>query len=454
MLKTNRIFLLVISSFLYCTSISVFATNPKYDDWQTPSYFRGFNVLNENPKTQQDFIDLGNSGANFAQLGCFGFRQVTFPYAIIQSNINEMDSLVSWCRNAGLHYTIAVRQGPGRRDVYLESNNLAPRSTIWTDANEQRLYAGMLKEIVMRYANDSLFAGINMIVEPNPMFDSPYSINPSLLEYGLNSNGIDLNAIYNTLIDSIRSADPLLPVIAENVAYSNPEYFSIMQPIADPFIVYDFHCYAPQQFSGEAIPLTQSYPGNYFSLTTYSIQNYNKAFLQTVTLQNIISFQQTTAAPILMGEFGLKNPQNGGETYLADLGDIAVCHGWHFALWDYRRGSSEWNYEQMGNPYWTTVQNMFVANCSELGMNEADDDRDKLVEIFPNPNNGKFSIITPGGTKQFQLAVYNSVGVKLYETEIAGREHEIDLFFLPAGIYFCSIRNIQDKTAIEKLIIR
>ncbi|CAN5125944.1 hypothetical protein BH09BAC5_BH09BAC5_09430 [soil metagenome] len=439
--------------FCFCFVNSLFSFNPKYSNWQSAGFYRGFNVLNENIKTQQDFFDLRNSGANFAQLGCFGFNEVTFPYSLIQSNINEMDSLVSFCRNAGIHYAIAVRQGPGRRDVYLESNYLASASTIWTNSVEQQLYAGMLKSIALRYSNDSLFAGINMIVEPNPMFDSPYIINPTLLQFGLNSNGIDLNTIYNTIIDSIRSADAFLPVIAENVAYSNPEYFSIMQPVNDPYIVYDFHCYAPQQFTGESVPFAQTYPGDYFSMSAYSIQQYNKSFLETVTLQNIIAFQQLTSAPVIMGEFGLKNPQNGGELFLSDLADIAVCQGWHFALWDYRRGSSEWNYEQMGNSYWTTVQNMFVANCSELGVNETQ--KNKLqINIFPNPSDGKFEIVSQNENADFGIKVLDARGKMVYESMILQSHASVDLTFLNSGMYFYLLQNEQGIIGSGKIVIQ
>jgi hypothetical protein len=97
------------SGLLYAGAPGV---NVKFEKWQIPSYFRGYNVIYETPKTLQDFIDFGNYGGNFFSINTRGFFREDAPYEINDTNIAGADSLVGFCRLAGLHYSIAVRSGP------------------------------------------------------------------------------------------------------------------------------------------------------------------------------------------------------------------------------------------------------------------------------------------------------------------------------------------------------
>ena len=74
----KRISMILVLFFL--TEIGLTAQQSKMDLWRKPSFFRGYNVIRENPKTLQDFIDLKSSGANFAYIGIDGFYKVDSPY--------------------------------------------------------------------------------------------------------------------------------------------------------------------------------------------------------------------------------------------------------------------------------------------------------------------------------------------------------------------------------------
>ena len=134
------------------------------------SYFRGYNIENEH--VYQDYVDFKNYGGNLFHIGIRGFLAEDAPYATVQSSINSTDAIVNHCRQAGIYYVIAVRSGPGAYDTYLESSGQTGESRIWNTGNttEQTLYANMLKSIVERYKNDSLFVGINLVVEPRPKY--------------------------------------------------------------------------------------------------------------------------------------------------------------------------------------------------------------------------------------------------------------------------------------------
>ncbi|MCX7878274.1 MAG: hypothetical protein N2510_06485, partial [Ignavibacteria bacterium] len=62
-------------------------SNTKFQKWQTNSFFRGYNVLYESPKTLQDFRDFRNYGGNFFHIQTDGFLSEDPPYNIVQSNI-------------------------------------------------------------------------------------------------------------------------------------------------------------------------------------------------------------------------------------------------------------------------------------------------------------------------------------------------------------------------------
>ncbi|CAG1020500.1 hypothetical protein MTYM_00316 [Methylococcales bacterium] len=150
------------------------APDSRYAKWQNPSFFRGYNVLYESPKTQQDFIDFKNYGGNLFHIQPDGFFAIDAPYGLEQDDIDGCDMLVNFCRNAGVYYVIGMRSGPGAYDTYDESQGTVPESRIWDTGNtvEQQKYAEMLQMVVSRYAGDTLFVGINLLIEPRPKVKS------------------------------------------------------------------------------------------------------------------------------------------------------------------------------------------------------------------------------------------------------------------------------------------
>ncbi|MGA2669523.1 MAG: cellulase family glycosylhydrolase [Ignavibacteria bacterium] len=323
--------------------------NSKYDKWLDPSFFRGYNVLYETPKTLQDFMDFKNCGGNFFQIGTRGFKAEDPPYQDQEANIAGTDQLVNYCRQAGIYYVIAVRSGPGAYDTYLESTGQTGESRIWNTGNtaEQSLYGDMLTSIVQRYAGDSLFVGLNLVVEPRPKVKyiaaNTSELYKSFLETIYN---IHMDAVYSAWIAEIRTIDSELPIITENFAYSTPELFPAYV-MDDPFIVYSAHNYMPKEYTSAAVPYTLVYPGTYWNITYLSQQYYDKTFLQQVVFGRLKSFQGTTGgAPVLLGEFGIMLPQGGCYQYISDVADISIANGWHFSLWVWRGGlTEEWNYE-------------------------------------------------------------------------------------------------------------
>lgn len=337
---------------------------PMFDRWRTPSFFRGFDInyfnYGSGTKSVDDFLALKATGANLAQIQSNeGTVDWPPPYATNQDGVTALDHMVAWCGQAQLYYVIAVREGPGRQSVDIDADD-----TIWQSSDEQQRYAQMLADIVARYRGDPYFAGINVMVEPNPLRTQIWDTiqTPEELEAALAAAGIDVNAMMTLFINKIRTVDAKLPIIVQGVVWSNPQWWSLVRKQDDPYVVYDFHTYEPYGFTHPDCAAADcpgvSYPGEYYG------QVYDRAFLEEVVFAEVIAFQQTHQVPILMGEFGLQYPQTGGVQFLSDHVDIALAHGWHFALWNYRSDTEDgmlinFDYEKFPAAYWTEVVEWF-----------------------------------------------------------------------------------------------
>ncbi|MEO8514750.1 MAG: cellulase family glycosylhydrolase [Ignavibacteria bacterium] len=360
-----------MKSTLILTLIALFAvssfSNPKYDKWQDGSFFRGYNILYESPKNLQDFVDFKNYGGNLFQIQPDGFYSCDAPYGILQANIDGCDMLVNYCRQVGIHYVIGMRSGPGAYDTFDESQGTTGESRVWNNGNtiEQTKYAEMLEMIVNRYAGDTLFVGLNLVIEPRPKVRViPANTSASYKFFLETIYNIHMDRVYNSWVAIVRQADPELPIIIESFAYSTPELFP-GYTINDPFIIYSAHNYQPVEFSKEAIPFNKTYPGVYWNISTLSQVLYDAQFMRETVFGKLREFQVATNAPIFIGEMGMYRPQTGGQQYLADQLNIFSDYGWHFALWDWRRGSGyDWNIEKFDDEndmHWKTVLAKFHA---------------------------------------------------------------------------------------------
>jgi len=456
----------------------------KIQKWQQPSYFKGFNIeqhgwyaLKSRFLNQQDFIDMKNTCANLVVITTYGTWDENSPYAkklcgfdCTTTYIEEwIDTLVSYAKVAGLHYVISLRTGPG----FFDGDSLTTNDSIWKSSLMQQKYASMVKEIAGRYLGDSLFVGIAPMNEPHPC-QSCYGATISTIDSMLTANPLtDVNQFMKYCIDSVRIADPNLPVIVESINWAAPFYFYFMQKQTDSKVVYSTHFYDPVNFTlgyDENIDLNINafnYPANYWESVYYeNSMYYDKAFLKDSVSKFIRALQTTYNVPILMGEFGLVLPQVGGEQYLTDLYDIAIEYDWNFAIWSWR-GSRGANYEvldslsnlptaatQIASNYWNTVQQMM---CPITGLFEIENKLTEDLILYPNPAEKIINIkFTKQESAKYELTLYNIFGQIVYQAKYLSENlNTIDIGKLNSGIYLLHIKN-QDEIIIgtKKIIIK
>jgi Cellulase (glycosyl hydrolase family 5) len=362
---------LLVAIFLFSCPNNTIAKSPdnKFGLWKKPGFFRGFNAgywssHDDYAKTIKDFRAIKEIGANLIKINIYG-GTVSWksPYKNNREAIGWLDQMMTMARKAKLFYIIDVRAGPGRMDVSEEHKH-----TIWTNKTEQKKYAEMLKEYVKKYGKDPFFVGLNLMVEPNPLWEEIENNDvetPAALKKALKKQGIDIHGMFKYFIGEIRSVNKTLPLIVQNIQYSDPQWWGLMQKYDDPYIVYDVHSYVPFGYTHAGSSYKKKYPGKYWCMALDKFTLFNKTLLDSVIFKHVKRFQQAHKVPVLLGEFGMQFPQEGGAQYLSDCVDIAKKQGWHFCLWSFRSNNPEsekhidFDPEKWKKPYWNEVKSWF-----------------------------------------------------------------------------------------------
>jgi len=87
--------------------------------------------------------------------------------------------------------------------------------------------------------------------------------------------------------------------------------------------------------------------------------------------------------------------------------------------------------------------------CQVLTVNDISEQLS--VSVFPNPNNGHFTLSL--SSEKGRVEIYNTLGMKVCSLEITSRESGIDLSGQPAGLYFVKISSGQ-TIRTEKILVR
>jgi hypothetical protein len=72
--------------------------------------------------------------------------------------------------------------------------------------------------------------------------------------------------------------------------------------------------------------------------------------------------------------------------------------------------------------------------------------------VYPNPNNGQFTILLKNFESATRLIMFNAMGQTIYEANITEQQHTVDFPNLQRGIYFVKAIN-QQKQFDQKIVI-
>ena len=98
-----------------------------------------------------------------------------------------------------------------------------------------------------------------------------------------------------------------------------------------------------------------------------------------------------------------------------------------------------------------------VLACGPVGLSE-NSILHKSIDLFPNPSNGNFSIITSlTASQQLEIDVYSVLGEKVYSAKVENAKQtiiDVNMTDRASGIYFVQVNNGEEKITKRVIVVR
>jgi len=155
----------------------------------------------------------------------------------ISKGFQMTDSLLAWCKAAGIYLILDLHAAPGGQGADLNISDRDPsKPSLWdSEANQQKTIA-LWKKLAERYVNEPWIGGYDIINEPNWGFEDRNDKN-GLKE----ARNEPLRQLMIDITKAIRSVDTKHIVIIEGNGWGN-NYNGIL-PVWDNNMVLSFHKY-------------------------------------------------------------------------------------------------------------------------------------------------------------------------------------------------------------------
>jgi hypothetical protein len=104
-------------------------------------------------------------------------------------------------------------------------------------------------------------------------------------------------------------------------------------------------------------------------------------------------------------------------------------------------------------PLVDTSNNLNITICPTNGV--AQNELEKSISLYPNPNNGHFALSIDEPGHDLNITLLNIEGTQVFEKhykDLANFNQELDLSYLPQGIYLLKISN-EKGVAVKRLIL-
>lgn len=76
------------------------------------------------------------------------------------------------------------------------------------------------------------------------------------------------------------------------------------------------------------------------------------------------------------------------------------------------------------------------------------------IKVFPNPNNGAFTIYAFGINDNSSVQLFNALGQAILSEKIKSSATELNLKYLPQGIYFIQLKEKDSVISTKRIIIQ
>ena len=174
--------------------------------------------------TLEDFKRVTDWGMDHVRLP---FDQVIMedcdrPFTYREKGLEYLDRALEWARQCGLNVILNMHHAVG---CYCDNGNCS----LFDEPEKQERFIRLWEELERRYA------GENCVFE--------------LLNEPVTGNAEAWNQLAARTIQRLHAINPNRRIMAGPANYSGPEWVSRIQTYNDPRIVYNFHFYAPSEFT-------------------------------------------------------------------------------------------------------------------------------------------------------------------------------------------------------------
>ena len=209
----------------------------------------------ETERFYQQWIENHTTKADIDSMAAWGFNSIRLPmhYNLYTLAVEDepisgentwldlgftlTDSLLSWCKAAGVYLILDLHAAPGGQghDLHISDRN-PDKPSFWdSEANQQKTIA-LWRKLAERYANEPWIGGYDVINEPNWGFDDPED------KLGVREQrNIPLRKFLVDVTSAIREVDTNHIIFIEGNGFGN-NYNGIF-PKWDDNLVLSFHKY-------------------------------------------------------------------------------------------------------------------------------------------------------------------------------------------------------------------
>lgn len=213
---------------------------------------------------------------------------------------------------------------------------------LWQDSSYHRQSARFWQELARALKGHPAVYGYNLINEPTPEMVNKrggfWDKDPVQWATEVHNTPADLNTLYRTITQAIRTVDKETPIVLDAAEYASPLAFPALEKQPDPRTLYAFHMYEPWVYTN--LPENNgrfTYPG-IIEREPGKKEEWNiKAFRQL--FQRITNWAKEKKVPqsqIMVGEFGTNREVLGADRYLEDLIRIFNENHWHWSYYSFR----------------------------------------------------------------------------------------------------------------------
>lgn len=169
---------------------------------------------------QKDLLKIKELGLNCVRIP-FNYRLLEHSSTDEELNFKQLDSVINWCKHAGLYAILDMHALPGGQNKYF---NCDPELvSLWDSPEHQEKAVRLWAAIANRYQNDTIVAAYDLMNEPD------HKVNDSVLN------------MYKRLISAVRSVDQNHLLIIEGNGFARE--FNFFPKQLDTNMMFSFHFY-------------------------------------------------------------------------------------------------------------------------------------------------------------------------------------------------------------------